>query len=278
MSKTVYLDTNVFDHIQKRHGVSEADYQALKEAVKDTKISVVASFLNIEEVMFTINAFPPKGRAQLQLILELADFNKFVRSQDEIIGDAICSYALGNPKSNPFTVCNRSTRRALASNARRRTPSPDVRRIVKDARAAKEKFKTFLAESKDKLAPLAKQIKGGNYRFPKYLEDNKGWMAEGLAERAGLLEECRQRSIDGLLKVKPVSLAAAAPLSLAYSHDFEGRAPKSGDSRDLLHAVLASSADFFVTHDKEFARVLKRVPVQNFKVVDLHDLLKTADC
>ena len=108
MSKTVYLDTNVFDHIQKRHGVTDEDFHALREAVKDKKLSVVASFLNIEEVMFTIQLSPPKGRAQLELILELADFSKFVRSQDEIIGGAIRSYALGNPEPTPFTVWGQS--------------------------------------------------------------------------------------------------------------------------------------------------------------------------
>ncbi len=78
--------------------------------------------------------------------------------------------------------------------------------------------------------------------------------------------------------MSPIALATGAPLSLAYSHDFEGRAPKSGDSRDLLHAVLAGSAEVFVTHDVELARVMKRVPIQNFKIVDLHELLKRIDC
>ena len=49
MSKTVYLDTNVFDHIQKRLGVTEEDYQALKEAVNEarSKANAIAEALNV---------------------------------------------------------------------------------------------------------------------------------------------------------------------------------------------------------------------------------------
>lgn len=49
--------------------------------------------------------------------------------------------------------------------------------------------------------------------------------------------------------------------------------PKPGDSRDILHAIVGSYADVFVTEDGEFRRMLNRVPVTGFQAVNLQTLL-----
>jgi hypothetical protein len=61
-----------------------------------------------------------------------------------------------------------------------------------------------------------------------------------------VLGKVRQRGPVGLLKLKSGALAVGANHSLIYSHHFEGRNPLPGDSRDILHAIAASSADMFV--------------------------------
>jgi hypothetical protein len=71
-------------------------------------------------------------------------------------------------------------------------------------------------------------------------------------------DEVRVRGIDRLLNVRPVRLAAGAAASLAYAQTYEGRGAKRGDGGDLLHAVLASAADRFVTDDENFAALLAR--------------------
>jgi len=90
---------------------------------------------------------------------------------------------------------------------------------------------------------------------------------------AGVLSEAKRRGLDGLLKVKSVGLAVGANLSLMYAHQFENRVPKSGDSRDILHAIIGSNADVFVTDDGELRRVLNRVPVDGFHAVSLEEIL-----
>lgn len=62
-------------------------------------------------------------------------------------------------------------------------------------------------------------------------------------------------------------------LSLIYSHHFEGRNPLSGDSRDILHAIAASSADIFVTNDRGLEAVLARIPADGFQVMNLQAFL-----
>jgi hypothetical protein len=48
---------------------------------------------------------------------------------------------------------------------------------------------------------------------------------------------------------------------------------KSGDSRDILHAILGSIADVFVTDDGDLRRILNRVPVAGFRAVSLGETL-----
>jgi len=57
--------------------------------------------------------------------------------------------------------------------------------------------------------------------------------------------------------------------SLIYAQTFEGRTPKIGDSRDLMHAIASSEARIFVTDDAPFRRILSRVPMDDFEVIDL---------
>jgi hypothetical protein len=78
-----------------------------------------------------------------------------------------------------------------------------------------------------------------------------------------------------------VRLCASAYLSLIHAYDFDGRQPEGGnaegDTWDMGHAISASAADIFVTHDNSFARRMKRVSIHNFEVLHLHDLLKQID-
>ena len=113
----------------------------------------------------------------------------------------------------------------------------------------------------------------GRYLFESYWNNNSLWLAEGLAKRARALGKVKRRGMPGLLKVKSVALAVGANLSLIYSHHFEGRSPASGDLRDVLHAIAASSADIFITNDRNLASVLGRIPVEGFQVMNLKGLL-----
>jgi hypothetical protein len=61
----VYFDTNVFDHIEQRHGVTDEDLFRLERAIKLEHLRVILSFLNIEELLFIAEAKPERAMAQL---------------------------------------------------------------------------------------------------------------------------------------------------------------------------------------------------------------------
>jgi hypothetical protein len=110
--------------------------------------------------------------------------------------------------------------------------------------------------------------------FAEFFEQGSGNVAESFAQRAGVLEACKQRGIEGLLRIKSVRMGVGAALSLIYEQMFEGWSPKISDSRDLQHAVSAAAvAQTFVTNDKRLRDSLSRIPIDGFTVIDLQGFL-----
>jgi hypothetical protein len=148
--------------------------------------------------------------------------------------------------------------------------------LIKELRQEKTAFQQFLNDGKSKVKPITDQIGGSKrYSFERYWANNSGWLAEGLADRAGVLREVKQQGVDGLLKVKGAAVAVGANLSFIYSHHIENRAPKPGDSLDILHSIVASTADVFVTNDEPLERILVRIQVDGFKVMNLRAFLES---
>ena len=79
--------------------------------------------------------------------------------------------------------------------------------------------------------------------------------------------------IDSILKIRSIKLYSETSLSLIYSQIFEKRTPKIGDSRDLLHTILATPVDMFITNDKSFLNILKRIAVKNMKFQNLKEFI-----
>ena len=274
MSKTVYFDTNVFDHIHKQIGVTEADLLAPRAAVKTGKIAILSSILNFEETLSILESSPSLSVTVLQLILELTDGQKLIKPPELLLPDAIRGYAKGETLSSPFLVNPgiQSNIKALVTSTQQNMNK--LLTVVRETQKQKEDFRTAMKTAQDQAAPYVRRIKGQQPHFSDYWAKCAPKLAESLAERAGVLNACKEQGIEGLLEIRSVRLCVGANLSLIYAQDFEGRTPKMGDSRDLQHALLASAAEIFVTHDKQFARVLARIPITGFQVLDLHTLLQ----
>ncbi len=273
MRRTAYFDTNVFDHIHKKIDFTEKDKVSLQSAVDEGKICILLSILNIEEVTSAIGPRPDLAVAELKLILDLADCDRLLKSQDQLIRDDIICYAQCEPMGEPFV-----TDSVILSNLQAlRDPNDhdvsELRVMVTEIREQKEEFMAGMREGREKLLPHVEKLDGWRPTFEEYWESLAEKFAEAFAGRADSLEGCRKRGIKGLLDVRSVRLAVGASLSLTYSQTFEGRTPKIGDSRDNLHAILAAPADTFVTQDSAFAALLSRIPIEGWEVMDLRGLL-----
>ena len=271
----VYFDTNVFDHLQQLNGVTAWDLFRIGRAVKLECIRVVVSYLNIEETLFIITSQSDRAEARVKLIFELADKQLVVRGHQNTINNDIRSYAYGQPLRSPFEPLSSWMESELWSFAAPivRSDLRKLKHVIDKTRRIKKEHQDFMTQARKKLKLLVPSMVGERYPFNDYWKNNSVWLVEGLAKRTKVLGKVRQRGLPGLLKLKSVALAVGANLSLMYSHHFEGRTPASGDSRDILHAIAASSADVFVTNDRKLAKILTRIPVEGFQVMNLKDFL-----
>lgn len=278
MTQVAYCDTNVFDHIHKRIGVTETDMLALRSAIQDGRLSILLSLANLEETLGALESFPDTALAELQLILELTDWNKLVKPAHLLLTEDIGSYARGEPSQEPFVPLDPEVQSYLEMlSGPTGQDLEELRGIIEEVRHQKEHFRAKMKQADEKLSPLTRELRGAYPTFNEYCEMLAEKYAEGFAEHEHVLDACHARGIAGLLQLRTVRMAVGASLSLAYGYEFEGRAPAAGDSRDLLHAVMASVTDIFVTQDGSFRSWLTRVPIDNFQVLDIAALLNSID-
>jgi len=110
--------------------------------------------------------------------------------------------------------------------------------------------------------------------FAHYFASSAPDMAVAHAESHGCADACRDRGVDGLLRVPSVRLCVGVALSQIYAQVFgthgqpDLRRPDRGDGYDIWHAILASTADVFVTFDRRLADHIERIPdVENVRVL-----------
>jgi len=285
VARAAYFDTNVFDHIYKKlHGITEADESTLRSLVRAGTVSIPLSILNLEETLLLLERETRRDlvKAELQLILDLADWQRMAKEPKQLLSDDITSYAQGSAASSPFI--EEARLRKIHAGIRETLLNLGPQSIsellgaVSETKTQIAEFKQGMDKGQEKLSPLVEKLRNEGQRPPRF---DQWWerlavgLAEGFAERVGILDAYREHGIRDLLKVRSVQMAVGASLSLIYAQTFEGRKPKPSDSRDILHAAAApATADMLVTHDQEFARLLPRISVSDLQVGTLHDLLK----
>jgi hypothetical protein len=263
---TVYLDTNVYDHIAK----GEIPAEPLIDARRRGEVTGHLSAPNVEELLGDWGRDSEAAVKRLQLADQLVGFENFLKQPADLLRDAIYACATATPPPPPLLP--RKERRRVASGLRRITErrpgtAPLVAAILANVRRDKEEFRATMRQAQDQA--LAELGDPRRFRtFEEFWEGAKAIWAEAVADGCGLVAQCRARGLEGLLEVRTVRLAVGAALSLVYAQTVEGRRPDVGDGYDLRHAIAASTADVFVARDKPFTRLLKRIPMDGFRVVD----------
>lgn len=271
----VYFDTNVFDHIHKGIGVTGDERLILRSAVDAGKISILISYLNIEEALSALKSCPDTGIAGIRLILDLADWQRPVKKANILLSDDMRYYARDEVLSEPFITLSPEMESNLREllNPNQQDIKTKMLQVIKEIQQQKEGFKSGMSAIRNKWLTDVKKLKGKRPSFKEFWERYAEDLTECFAERAGVLDACKKRGINGLLRVRSVRLCVGVNLSLIYAQHFEGRTPDMGDSRDMQHAILASAADSFVTQDRKFAGLLTRIPIEKFEIMNLRDLI-----
>lgn len=273
----IYFDTNVFIHSYERnYEITPNILQELREAVESGKVTILLSVYNLEEVLQYLRSSQADAISKIGHLLDLTDREKIIKPADRLVPDVIRSYAFDGPISIPYIQIGAETAAKLqALRNPNETTLGELSSILEETRNQIEEFKAGVIDANKQTLLAKKNLIHGNLPFNVFFEKTAPHWAEVLADRAGVLTECKKRGIDGLLKLKTVGMAVGVNLSYVYALTFEKCNPKDSDSRDILHAIAATAADIFVSHDKRLRRLIARIPNVTFKTLDFHGLLHT---
>lgn len=272
MGKIVYFDTNVFDHLVKReNNVTAADEKELRLAVQDGKISIPISLINLEEALCALENYPKEASKNYKIISDLSDCRKIIKTPRQMLLDDINAYARLGIGGSPYF--KDSVLKINQGELRNPERIKELLRVITNIKEEKEIFRLDnIISKKDVLSTRNKLDSVPS--FDQFWDSLKLDFARELAQESGMIEEYKYKNLNGLLEIRSIRLCVGWSLSYIYGQLFEGVKPKKGDSRDMKHSVLASAAEIFVTHDKELAGLLKRISLENFKVLGhLHELL-----
>jgi hypothetical protein len=273
-----YLDTNVFDHIYKKVGCNGADIANLRKKIYGRELSIPLSIHTLEEILLERGARPERLVAKIKLTLSLANFRRMVKPCDQLLSDDIRAYASTGEAARPFIDADLQNTISDGITELIETDGEDLDEEMVQAldatRSQKERFKLRIQQTQTETGQLAATATQ-QVNFAQYFEMMAPTVARRFADRMGVLQECETRGIEGLLKIRSVRITVGATLSFIYAWAFEGQSPKASDSTDLLHATSgAAVAETFVSDDRQLRRIVSRVPVEGFEVLDLPAFLR----
>lgn len=270
----VYFDTNIFDHILKRINLTDSDLELLWKSISSKSFTILLSILNIGEMISIFKSSNEFPHNEIKLLLNLTNWqNGLIKQYDEIIKEDIKNYINGNNKPEymrPASIIHSNLDFLTSPNE---LDKKEIKDIINKTQKQKEDFRSSFTQYGEQVTPFVKELKG---RYPSFDEFKNRFIkniALQIAKGTGLLSEDIEIDIDRILKIRSIKLYSETSLSLIYSQIFEKRTPKMGDSRDLLHIISATPADIFITNDRPFLNILRRVTVKNMRFQNLKEFI-----
>jgi hypothetical protein len=270
----VYFDTNVYDHIDKGH-VAHSDIDALRFALAHENLIANISIADVEELLGEWETNRTAAVRKLQIAREVVGFDEILKQPRDLLTEAIGTYGSGEVAPSPIMPLDQ---RNIVVNSLHRIIGGDTRldsimsKSLQEAQLMKEGFRQGMTQSRTEVCAEWERIvakEGRNATFEEYWAAGATEFAEDLVP-PDYVDACQARGFDGLLEVRTVRFAVGVLMSLIFSQIVgdgrQSRKPQIGDAYDLWHAVFASTADLFVTYDTRFAGLLRRVPIDNFRI------------
>jgi hypothetical protein len=283
----VYFDTNVYDRIDKQT-IPQKELDALRAALHERKLIAHVSTSNLEELHGEWETDRRAVVRKLRIVNDLVGYSHLFKPPEVLLKEAIYAYACGDPPPSPMLpqeLVNLSTKYVQGVLNGDKNIDQTASTIVRGTNALKDTFLDQITQACDEVRSTLHQT---NRRDLRLLDINWFWnseakfYAETLARSLELDDACRRRGLDGLLNVQPVRFCVGALIAYIFSttvgYQGQPRAPIDSDQYDLWHAIMASTADACVTYDGDFAKSLRRVPLDGFSVFSsLSDLLAEVD-
>lgn len=269
----IYLDANVYNDVE-RGLISPDEVKAFRAAHARGEIETRLSLPDLEEFLGVWDTDRPTALRRLCIARDLVGFDGLLKQPSDILEEAIAAYAAGGMPPSPLMP--RRDRQQFASTLHKIAKGSakydrTMSQILADVKANKESYKAAMTRGRDKsleeLAARYSRRQLSALPFADFFARGAADYALTFADRKGLADACRARGLDGLLGVRTVRLCVGVVISQIHTEISAGRKPDFGDGYDIWHAILASTADVFITRDKRLFEHLDRVPdVDGFRV------------
>jgi hypothetical protein len=284
LGELIYFDTIAFD---PENGLSEAQLDSIRGDPGNT-FRLVFGIDCLEEALLGVDSTDPKKPLEhIRRILRWTDARLVAKPADQLLCDDVVAYSKVQPSSpwleNPrlaWVKKNLLDLRTLDVRQLRRKFAPEIDEI----RRRRDRSASRLEQTISELSSDPFVLANRETKFPEFyrlvslhVAENFARGAEQYVDDRGLLDRCKERGIEGLLDIRSVRLATIVTLRLFHTQFLnEGRQtakPRGSDLADIRHAVVASSADIFVTNDRRQFTCLSRVDTAGWRVICLKNLI-----
>jgi hypothetical protein len=273
-----YLDTTVFDHLYRKVGCTSADIAELRKSVYGRDLSITLGIHVLEEMLLNRRASPQELVARVKLTLSLASIRRLVKPCDQLLADDIRSYAANGAPARPFVdaqIQNAITHgisELIESDGEEF--SEEIAEVLADTTRRRKRFAQSINAT---LNEILSSIETVGIPFDDYFKLIAPRMAAAFAQRAGVLEGCCDRGIEGLLEIRSVRSACGIALSYSYDQSVKHRTPAMVDPIDYLQApAAAATAEVFVSDDSRLRDALGRSALNNLRIMNLTEFLAAA--
>lgn len=272
----VYLNANVYNDVERGSipATEVAGFRTERLRPGGT-LDVRLGLPDLEECLGLWDTDRPTALRRLRIVRDLAGFEGLLKEPGEILEDAIRAYADG--RAIPFALMARHDRRHFAAVLGKIAEGStkydrEVAEMMAEVKASKDRYKAAMTDARDRslneLSHRFTQRELGALPFVDFFARGATDYAAAFTDRKGLADACRDRGLAGLLGVRTVRLCIGVVMSQIHSEVSAGRKPEIGDGYDIWHAILASTADVFITSDQRLFGHLDRIPdVDGFRVV-----------
>jgi len=239
VSFVAYFDTNVFDNLIKKTGdLTEADEFAVRSWVSSGQLSIAVSPINIQETFAAFRRRPEVAITQLLLMRSLCDWDRLAKHSTSILKDDVDHFAFNGERSNtPYEDSRQAAhvRSMLQQIIDGQIRIEKLEPVIDEDRDHKSGFLVMVKEAK---AAIAAQLEGlealGDIpTFQEFFEENAGEYVRAFVETFSSGEACKQRGLDGLMKIPSVRALIGVGMSFMYRINAEKRSPKSSAERDF---------------------------------------------
>ena len=268
-----YFDTNVYSGIVDGKVPAE-DVAALESAFRRGALGAPVSPANLDELTGELDIDRGAMIRKLAVPRGFGSFQGMLKMPRDILKDAIEAYAAGiepPPESLPENERRLVVTVMAGVIAGSRKHDAVLKQIVGGVGGLKSNWlEDMLEAQKRALTDPEWQLNVPEARprltFADFFAASGEGLAEAFAKSLGCVEACRARGLDGLIKIPPVRLCVGVAKSQMFSQIIgtrgqpDVRRPNRADGYDVWHAILASTADVFVTLDGRLADHIERIP------------------